>query len=161
MKKIKRIFKVKYPLVKQYDQKDCGPAALLSILKYYNGNSNLPYLRELCNTNLQGSTMLDLVNAATTLGFKAFGASGKYKDLMKENMPCIAHVVINETLNHSGVVYKIKINSKILRAEAYNSDMEIIDVELLIDNVLTTNYNISESAILYQNYPNPFTGHCN
>lgn len=108
MKKIKRIFKVKYPLVKQYDQKDCGPAALLSILKYYNGNSNLPYLRELCNTNLQGSTMLDLVNAATTLGFKAFGASGKYKDLMKEKMPCIAHVVLDEKLNHFLVIYKIK-----------------------------------------------------
>ncbi|HED05829.1 MAG TPA: hypothetical protein ENI61_04000 [Ignavibacteria bacterium] len=108
MKKIKRIIKVKYPLVKQYDQKDCGPAALLSVLKYYEGNSSLPHLRELCNTNLQGSTMLDLVNAAKSLGFKAFGASGKYEDLMKEKMPCIAHVVIDDSFNHFIVIYKIK-----------------------------------------------------
>jgi len=98
----------KYPIVKQYDQKDCGPAALLSVLKFYKGNSSLPHLRELCNTNLQGSTMLDLVNAANALGFKAIGASGEYEDLMKEKMPCIANVVINEKLNHFLVIYKIK-----------------------------------------------------
>lgn len=76
--------KSKYPLVKQYDQKDCGPASLLSIVKYYKGNSSLPNLRELSNTNLQGSTMLDLVNTANLLGFKAVGASGQYEDLLKE-----------------------------------------------------------------------------
>ena len=100
----------KYPLVKQYDQKDCAPAALLSVLKFYGGNSSLPHLRELCNTNLQGSTMLDIVNAAKELGFKAIGASGEYKDLLKEKMPVIAHVVIDDTLNHFVVVYKIKPN---------------------------------------------------
>jgi len=97
----------KFPVVKQYDQKDCAPAALLTVLKYYKGNSSLPHLRELCNTNLQGSTMLDIVNAAKSLGFKAIGASGNYEDLMKEKMPCIAHVVMNETLNHFIVIYKI------------------------------------------------------
>lgn len=98
----------KYPLIKQYDQKDCAPAVLLSVLKYYGGNSSLPHLRELCNTNLQGSTMLDLVNAAKILGFKAIGASGEYEDLIKEKTPSIAHVVIDDTLNHFVVVYKIE-----------------------------------------------------
>ena len=97
----------KYPIIKQYDQKDCGPAVLLSVLRFYGGNSSLPHLRELCNTNLQGSTMLDIVNAAKTIGFNAFGATGKYEDLMKEKMPAIAHVVIDDTLNHFVVVYKI------------------------------------------------------
>lgn len=98
----------KYPLIKQYDKKDCAPAALLSVLNFYGGNSSLPHLRELCNTNLQGSTMLDLVNASKALGFKAIGASGEYEDLMKEKTPSIAHVVIDATLNHFLVVYKIK-----------------------------------------------------
>jgi len=48
------------------------------------------------------------VNAAKSLGFKAIGASGNYEDLMKEKMPCIAHVVIDNSLNHFVVVYKIK-----------------------------------------------------
>jgi ABC-type bacteriocin/lantibiotic exporter with double-glycine peptidase domain len=100
----------KYPLIKQYDEKDCAPAVLLSVLKFYGGNSSLPHLRELCNTNLQGSTMLDLVNASKSLGFKAIGASGEYEDLMKEKTPVIAHVVIDGALNHFVVVYKIKDN---------------------------------------------------
>jgi ATP-binding cassette subfamily B protein len=111
-----KLFKTKFPLVKQYDQKDCGSAALLSVLKYYNGNSSLPHLRELCNTNLHGTTMLDIVNAAKVLGFKAFGASGEYKDLLNEEMPCLAHVIINDTLNHFVVIYKIK-NNKIFIAD--------------------------------------------
>jgi len=98
---------VKYPLVKQYDQIDCAPASLLSILKYYGGDSTLPHLRELCKTNVKGSTMLNLVEAAKQLGFEAFGASGEYEDLMKEEMPCIAHVVVDEVLNHFVVIYQI------------------------------------------------------
>ena len=106
----------KYPLIKQYDQKDCAPAVLLSVLKFYGGNSSLPHLRELCNTNLHGSTMLDLVNASKILGFKAKGASGEYEDLMKEKIPSIAHVVIDDVLNHFVVVYKIE-TSKIFIAD--------------------------------------------
>ncbi len=98
----------KHPLIKQYDQKDCAPAVLLSVLKFYGGNSSLPHLRELCNTNLQGSTMLDLVNASKVLGFKSIGVSGEYEDLMKEKTPSIAHVVIDDALNHFVIVYKIE-----------------------------------------------------
>lgn len=102
-----RLFKNKFPVVKQYDQVDCGPAALLSILKYYGGNASLVYLRELCNVNTQGTTMLEMVNAAKTLGFNSYGASGRYEDLVSENMPCIAHVVVENGLNHFIIVFKI------------------------------------------------------
>lgn len=113
---MKKLFNSKYPLIKQYDQKDCGPAVLLSIIKYYEGNSSLPHLRELCNTNLHGTTMLDIVNSAKVVGFKAMGAAGEYNDLLNEKMPCIAHVIINDTLNHFVVIYKIK-NNKIFIAD--------------------------------------------
>jgi ATP-binding cassette subfamily B protein len=97
----------KNKLVKQYDQADCGSACLLSVLKFYGGNTSLVKLRELTNTSVNGSTMLDLVNAAKKIGFNAFGAAGEYDDLMKEKMPCIAHVVIDEMLSHFVVIYKI------------------------------------------------------
>lgn len=105
--------KFKYPIVKQYDQTDCSAACLLSILKYYKGNDNIIHVRELCNVDKSGSRMIDVVNAAEQLGFKAYGASGTYGDLLKEEMPCIAHVLIDKKLNHYVVVYKIK-ESKIL-----------------------------------------------
>lgn len=104
----------KYPVIKQYDQEDCGPAALLSVLKYYGGNSTLIKMRELTNTSTIGSTMLDIVNAADKIGFKAFGAKGNYEDLMKEKMPCIAHVVIEDILQHFVVIYEISKNSVLL-----------------------------------------------
>ena len=100
----------KHPIIRQYDQFDCGPAALLSILKYYGGNASLVYMRGLCQADGKGSSMLDLINAAKTLGFDACGATGVYEDLMKENMPCIAHVISKPGLNHFIVIYKI--NSK-------------------------------------------------
>ena len=84
----------KFSIVNQYDQKYCAPTVLLSVSNYYHGNSSLPHLRELFNPNLQGSTMLDLVNAAKILVFRAIGVSSEYEDLMKEKTPSIAHVVI-------------------------------------------------------------------
>lgn len=105
-----KLFRKKYPVVKQYDQSDCGAASLLSILKFYSGNASLVFMRDICKTDVRGTTMLDLVKAANYLGFKAFGAKGEYDKLQKENMPCIAHVVLESGLNHFIVIYKI--NSK-------------------------------------------------
>jgi len=102
--------KFKYPVIKQYNQTDCGAAALLSILKYYGGNDNIVHIRELANVDRQGSRIIDIVNSAKKLGFYAFGAKGNYDDLIKENLPCIAHVVIDNKLSHFVVIYKIDNN---------------------------------------------------
>ena len=100
--------RTKYALVRQYDQLDCGPAALLSILRCHGGNTTLVHARQLCHTDARGSTMLDLVRAAESMGFHATGASGSFADLAKETMPCIAHVVLEEGLQHFLVIYRIK-----------------------------------------------------
>ncbi len=101
------IKKRKYPVCKQYDQIDCAPASLLSVLRFYGGDDNIVHVRELCNTTAKGSTMLSLVNAAQELGFSANGATGEYEDLMKEKMPSIAHVIIKNQMQHFVVVYKM------------------------------------------------------
>ncbi len=97
----------RYPVVRQYDQADCGPAALLSVLRFWGGDASLVHLRELAHTDAQGSTMLSLVRAATALGFRARGATGTLDDLAREVLPCIAHVVLPEGLHHYVVVYEI------------------------------------------------------
>ena len=51
--------------------------------------------------------MLDLVNTAKVIGFDAVGATGEYEDLEKEQMPCIAHVITDNRLQHFVVVYRI------------------------------------------------------
>jgi len=97
----------KFPVVKQYDQADCAPATLLSILKYYGGNSSIVYLRELCNTTNRGTTMMNLVSAARQIGFEAQGVTGSYEDLIKQQFPCIAHIHLDNGIQHFVVLYKV------------------------------------------------------
>lgn len=96
----------RYPVVRQYEQADCGPAALLSVLRYWGGDTSMAHVRELTRTDARGSTMLGLVQAAEALGFRAQGAAGGYEDLVREvELPCIAHVV-QDGLQHFVVVYR-------------------------------------------------------
>ena len=106
--------KKKFPLVRQYDQADCGPAALLSVLKYYGGDDHLIHVRELCQTTSDGTTMLDLVFAAAKLGFKAKAVRGNYEVLMREKKPCIVHVLYEDRRNHYLIVYKLNESTLLL-----------------------------------------------
>lgn len=51
----------------QQDQSDCGVACLLSVIKYYGGNSSIETIRKLSGTNITGTTLLGLYQAATSL----------------------------------------------------------------------------------------------
>jgi len=97
----------RYRVVRQYDQADCGPAALLTVLRHWGGDASLAQVRQLARTDARGSCMLSLVEAAGTLGFRAAGAAGDYDALMREPMPCIAHVASESGLQHFVVVFRI------------------------------------------------------
>jgi ATP-binding cassette subfamily B protein len=97
----------RFPLVRQNDQADCGAASLLSVLKFYGGNTNLVNIRKMCQTDAQGSSMASIVKAAEQIGFDAHGATGEYDDLRKEQMPCIAHIILDDGRHHFVVIYKI------------------------------------------------------
>ncbi len=51
--------------------------------------------------------MFDLIEAARRLGFDASGVRGEYTDLLREKMPCIAHVVRDEKSTHYVVIYAL------------------------------------------------------
>ncbi len=98
---------MKYPLVTQDGLKDCGVSCLLMIMKYYGGDISKEYLRELTNTTKSGVDAYSLVEAAKKVGFEAEGVKGNINDLVLDDLPCIAHVVIEEKYQHFVVVYKI------------------------------------------------------
>lgn len=100
-------FRIGHPLVRQYDQLDCGPAALLSVLRWHGGSASLVHTRRLCHTDQHGSTLLDLAQAAEAMGFKATGVRGTFADLANAPMPCIVHVVLQNGFSHFLVIYKI------------------------------------------------------
>ena len=101
-KKIRKIF------LFQQDQSDCGIACLLMLIKYYNGENTLEYLRNKSGTNISGTTLLGLQQAATQAGFSAEGCEASIKELISHHEPCILHVIINNHLHHYIVCFGTK-----------------------------------------------------
>lgn len=94
--------------------KDCGICSLLTIVRYYNGNYSKEYLRTITNTTKDGVTAFALLEAAKNIGFDAVGVTGDALDIAKKNLPCIAHVVIQNKYKHFLVVYKIDKKNKVI-----------------------------------------------
>ena len=95
------------PLVRQNEQSDCGPAALLSVLQFWGGDESLAAVRDLSGTDARGSTLLGLCDAAEALGLSARGAQGGFDELMHEVMPCIAHLVLKDGRTHFVVLNRV------------------------------------------------------
>lgn len=93
--------------VLQDDLKDCGVCALLSVIKYYDGDVSKEYLRELTKTTKSGVNAINLLRCAREMGFESYGVKGSLKDVKKEYLPIIAHVTIDKKFNHFVVIYKI------------------------------------------------------
>lgn len=94
--------------------KDCGICSLLTIVRYYNGNYSKEYLRTITNTTKDGVTAFALLEAAKNIGFDAVGVTGDALDIAKKNLPCIAHVVIQNKHKHFLVIYKIDKKNKVI-----------------------------------------------
>jgi ATP-binding cassette subfamily C protein len=62
---------MKYPVVLQHSEEDCGAACLASVAQYYGRTFTLPHLREASGTNQQGTTLLGLQQGAVAVGFNA------------------------------------------------------------------------------------------
>lgn len=65
---------VEKSFVRQHDMTDCGAACLLSLVRYYAGDSSILHVREISGTTNTGTTLLGLYQAAGQLGFTAQGA---------------------------------------------------------------------------------------
>jgi len=95
--------------------KDCGVCSLLSIIRFYGGDVSREYLRELTDTTKDGVSLYNLLEAAKCLGFEALGVSGKIENIEVNNLPCIAHLIVNKSYRHFVVIYQIdKTKKKVL-----------------------------------------------
>lgn len=95
--------------------KDCGICSLLSIIRFYGGDVSKEFLRELTNTTKSGVSAYKLLEGAKKIGFTGFGCKGDIKKIDKNNLPCIAHLIINKSYQHFVTIYDIDlINNKVL-----------------------------------------------
>lgn len=102
-----------YPLTRQLDSKDCGPSCLHMIAKYYGKNTSIQYLREKCEINRSGVTLMGISKAAEEIGFRTLSGRISFEQLIEEvSFPCVVHW----NQNHFVVIYKGSKN-KILVAD--------------------------------------------
>lgn len=101
-------------IVYQDNNKDCGSACLLSLIRYFGGDIPLNDLVELTHTNKNGTTFYELAETAYSLGLISKGFDvNNLEELAKLDKPFIAQVKINNLL-HFVVVYKVKNNKYVI-----------------------------------------------
>lgn len=86
----------------QMDAKDCGPAALKMVAKYYGRYYSLQYLRDKCGITREGVSLLGISAAAESIGFRTVATKCSVDEAM-QRMPLPAIALWNE--NHFVVIY--------------------------------------------------------
>lgn len=103
--KIKQHLK-KFPTYRQTESKDCGPTCLKIIAKHYGKTLNTQQLRNFSETTREGSTLLNLSDAAEKIGFRTIGVKSSLIQLDEVPLPCILHW----NKYHYVVLYRIRKN---------------------------------------------------
>jgi ATP-binding cassette subfamily B protein len=97
-----------FPHEYQMDAKDCGPACLKIIAKYYGKYYSLQYLRDLCGITREGVSFMDISYAAEKIGLRSLSVKASLDDLLQRVLlPCVIHW--ND--DHFIVVYKTTKNN--------------------------------------------------
>ncbi len=129
-------------IVRQNGYKDCGPACLLSIMRYYNYDISLDELSYTLRVNDEGTNAYNIIEGAKNFGFDGYGIHYTYEEIVKGNIcfPIICHV-LKDNMFHFIVVYGIKKNSLIVMDPS--SDINKISKEQF------KNIYLSSSLIIY------------
>jgi ATP-binding cassette, subfamily C, bacteriocin exporter len=102
------INKIKENSVLQHDSSDCGAACLVSVIRFYGGNSTIEKIRRLSGTTQSGTTMLGLYQAARQSGMDATGFEASIKDIIDYDNVLILHVTPEEGLTHYIICFGFK-----------------------------------------------------
>ena len=78
---------MKYHLVRQHSEEDCGAASLASIAKYYGFIFTISSIREKVGTGQQGTTLLGIKQGAEILGFNARAVKVPLEEIDKNTIP--------------------------------------------------------------------------
>ncbi len=111
-----QIKNIEKAFVKQNNQSWCGLACLSILCRYYGGDIPQEKLVKISGTNVSGTTLLGLHQAANTIGLEAEGLEGNIEELSKLDNPAILHFTLENGLLHY-VVYFGKSGDKFILAD--------------------------------------------
>ncbi len=83
---------------------DCGPTCLRMVARHFGRTYKIQTLRNYCQINKEGVSLLGISDAAEKIGFRSLGAKLSLADLKEAERPCILHW----QQQHFVVLYKIK-----------------------------------------------------
>lgn len=130
-------------IIKQHDLTDCGPACLLSIIKYYGGYVPIETLRMNAFTDNEGTSAFNLIKCAQKYGFDGSGIRlDNILQIKKESLPCVAHVRLKNGLNHYVVIYEMN-----------NKDLIIMDPSKGKEKVSIKDFNAMFSGVIILLHP--------
>ena len=101
---------MKYKIVRQPDEMNCGVASIAMICAYYGiSNMSLAVIREFAQTDKDGNSMYSLKVAAEKLNFDVEAYEATKEDLINEDIvvPIIVHTVVDGLYQHYMVVFEI------------------------------------------------------
>ena len=104
---------MKYKIVKQPDEMNCGVACLSMICAYYGmENMSLAVIREFAKTDREGNSMYSLKVAAMKLHMDSEAYKATKEDLLNKEvkLPAIIHTVVDGLYQHYMVLFEV--NSK-------------------------------------------------
>ena len=109
---------MKYPHIRQHDEKDCGAACLSMICEYYGLRLNIAKCRELIKVDNFGANIYGIITGAKQIGLEADALEGTKEELLdginnsEVTFPFVARIINDEMFEHFVVVYSIK-NDKV------------------------------------------------
>ncbi|MDE6252223.1 MAG: peptidase domain-containing ABC transporter [Lachnospiraceae bacterium] len=123
--------------IRQNDEKDCGVACLAMILKYYNINYSINKVRIAIGVDDNGTSMYGLIKGASDFGLKSEGLEGSYDELIEEyehnnQVPFIAHVLVEQQLEHYIVVYSVS-EDEVCIADPAGQRIQTIKKEIFLE----------------------------
>ncbi|MDW2800054.1 peptidase domain-containing ABC transporter [Clostridium boliviensis] len=126
---------MRYKCIKQYDSADCASACIASIVWHYGKKVSLSKIQNYTNMNKDGININDIINASQRLGMLASAAKKTEKFNSSEiELPCIAHVYLENGAGHFIVIYDIKKDNLII------SDPAVGLIKVDKDGFFNSNY---------------------
>lgn len=93
----------RFSFYSQIDEMDCGPSCLRMVAKHYGKKYSQQYVSQKCSTSKNGTSIVNLSDAAESIGFRTLITKVDYEKLKKLKFP----VIITWRQRHYVVVYKI------------------------------------------------------
>lgn len=93
--------------IKQRDITDCGAACLASVAAHYKLGLPVSRIRQWAGTDRRGTSAWGLIAAAGKMGISAKGVKTDESGLADIPLPAIAHLVVNERIQHFVVIYRV------------------------------------------------------